>query len=103
MKVKITGVTFNNEDGTSRRDIISRMTEHDSICLERDPLNQYDSNAVKVCVFKDGRNQQIGYLPKDIAEQLSPRMRRRETFPARVNACGLYMDRPYCEIEIEGI
>lgn len=103
MKVKITGVTFNNADGTNRRDIIARMSENDPIRLEREPFNQYDQNAVKVCVVKNGQNQQIGYLPKNVAEIISPRMRRRESFNVHCIACGLYMDRPFCEIEIDGI
>ena len=53
MLTKVTGVTFSNEDGTSRTRIIASMSESDEIILERDPYNQYDSNAVKVCVKKD--------------------------------------------------
>lgn len=103
MNVKVVGTTFNNEDGSSRRENIIRMSENSPIELIRDPYNQYDSNAVKVVVIQNGEQLQIGNLPKELAAQLSPRMRRRETFKAKVVACGLYMDRPYCEIEIFGI
>ena len=54
MITKVVGVTFSNEDGSSRARIIAGMTESDKVCLERDPYNQYDANAVKVCVLKNG-------------------------------------------------
>lgn len=103
MRTRVTGVTFTNEDGSSRRAIIESMSEADTICLERDPYNQYDSNAVKVCVAKGGRNLQIGYLDKNLAAQISPKIRRGAQFPTTIVGCGIYNDRPYCEIDIDGI
>ena len=103
MMTKVTGVTFNNEDGTSRTDIIAGMTKTDTVCLERDPYNRYDSNAVKVCVLRHGKPLQIGFLEKSLAAKLSPRMRRRETFRVSITGCGIYKGRPYCELDIEGI
>ena len=103
MITKVVGVTFRNEDGSSRADVIASMNEDDSIILERDPFNEYDSNAVKVCVLKNGEKKQFGNLGRDLAATISPRMRRGEKFKARITACGFYMDRPYCEIEIDGI
>ena len=103
MRTKVTGVTFSNEDGTSRASIIARMSETDTICLERDPYNMYDSNAVKVCVLMDGVKQQIGFLEKGLAAELSPKMRRGANFPVTIVGCGIYYERPYCEIEIDGI
>jgi hypothetical protein len=103
MLTKVTGVTFSNEDGTSRASIIASMSEDDEIILERDPLNQYDSNAVKVCVKKDGKVHQIGFVEKALASKLSPKMRRGAKFDVYVESCGIYMDRPYCEIELDGV
>lgn len=103
MTTRVTGVTFTNDDGSSRRAIIEEMSEIDTICLERDPYNQYDSNAVKVCVVKGGRSLQIGYLEKKLASQISPKMRRGTEFSATIVGCGIYNDRPYCEIDIAGI
>lgn len=103
MRTRVTGVTFTNEDGTSRRTIIESMSEVDSICLERDPFNQYDSNAVKVCVIKSGKKLQIGYLERTLAAQISPKIRRGAQFPTTIVGCGIYNDRPYCEIDIDGI
>ena len=103
MQTKVTGVTFNNEDGTSRAKIIASMSEFDEIILERDPYNEFDSNAVKVCVNKDGKIQQIGFIEKRLASKLSPKMRRGTKFDVEIISCGIYMDRPYCELEIIGV
>ena len=103
MLTKVTGVTFSNEDGTSRTRIIASMTENDEIVLERDPYNQYDSNAVKVCVKNNGIVQQIGFIEKVLASKLSPKLRRGVKFNVRIESCGIYMDRPYCEIELVGV
>ena len=75
MRTKVVGVTFSNEDGSSRTRIIAGMTEYDKVCIERDTFKQYDANAVKVCVFKNGEKKQIGYLAKIIAAEISPKLR----------------------------
>ena len=103
MLTKVTGVTFSNEDGTSRTRIIASMTENDEIILERDPYNLYDSNAVKVCVKKDGKVLQIGFIEKMLASKLSPLLRRGAKFDIQIESCGIYMDRPYCELELVGL
>lgn len=100
MITKVVGVTFCNEDGSSRARIIAGMTDSDKICLERDPYNQYDSNAVKVCVLKNGEKKQIGFLPKDIAANVSSKLRRNIKFDVTIQGVGLWNDRPFCEIEI---
>lgn len=103
MKTHVSGVTFSNEDGTSRRSIVASMRETDTIVLEREPYNPYDSNAVKVCVVKEGQKLQIGYVEKQLAAEISPKIRRGTKFDVTIIGCGIYKDRPYCEIEIQGI
>ena len=51
MRTKVVGVSFINDDGSNRANIISKMDENSKVFLERDPYNQYDSNAVKVLVI----------------------------------------------------
>lgn len=75
-RTHLSGVTFANPDGSSRREIISRMTDSDTLKFERDPYNPYDSNAVKVMVLQDGQWKQIGFLEKVLAATVSPAMRR---------------------------
>ena len=100
MRTKVVGVTFSNEDGSSRTRIIAGMTESDKVCIERDPFNQYDANAVKVCVLKNGEKKQIGFLPKGIAEEISPKLRKNITFNVSIAGVGIWNDRPFCEIDI---
>ena len=100
-RTHLSGVTFANPDGSSRREIISRMTDRDTVKFERDPYNPYDSNAVKVVVMQGGQWKQIGFLEKALAATVSPAMRRGATYKITIVGCGIYMDRPYCEIEFE--
>lgn len=103
MITNVVGVTFNNDDGTSRARIIANMTEDDEICLERDPWNPYDSNAVKVSVVKNGRKQQIGYLARDVASEVSSMLRRGVELSIIIMGCGIWHERPYCELNISAM
>lgn len=100
---KVVGVTFSNEDGSSRARIIAGMNESDTICLERDPYNQYDSNAVKVCVIKNGEKKQIGFLDRETASDVSPKLRRGVNYNVTIMGCGVWNDRPFCELNITEI
>lgn len=100
MRTKVVGVTFSNEDGSSRTRIIAGMTESDKVCIERDPFNQYDANAVKVCVLKNGEKKQIGFLAKEIAAEISPKLRKNVKFNVSIAGVGIWNDRPFCEIDI---
>ena len=67
---KVVGVSQNNDDGSSRQEIIKReVEEEDVLFLEAEPTNMYDKNAVKV--LSKNRNQ-IGYLSRDLAEKMKP-------------------------------
>lgn len=101
MRTKVVGVSFINDDGSNRANIISKMDENSKVFLERDPYNQYDSNAVKVLVIQDAEKKQIGFLGKDMASSISTKMKSGTQYDVSVVACGEYMDRPYCEINVE--
>ena len=101
MRTKVVGVSFINDDGSNRANIISKMDENSKVFLERDPYNQYDSNAVKVLVIQDGEKKQIGFLGKDMASSISTKMKSGTQYDVSVVACGEYMDRPFCEINVE--
>ena len=100
MITKVVGVTFTNDDGSSRASIIARMRESDKIFLEREPLNPYDSNAVKVLVHQNGEKKQIGYLSKDVAAEVSSKLRRNYNFKINIEGVGLWEGRPYCSLQI---
>ena len=98
--LKVVGVTFKNDDGSSRADKIIEMSQYKDmvvIQLEREPGNKYDSNAIKV--MADGK--QIGYIGKDYSGILAPMMDNEfRQFSAKLKDCGEYKNRPYCEITI---
>jgi hypothetical protein len=63
----LVGVTFR---GAGCRDIVKRLTPDDGelLTLETEPLNEYDSNAVKVIYQPSGDH--IGYLAKENNQQV---------------------------------
>jgi hypothetical protein len=76
---RIVGVTFKNEDGTPRQDILKDIyddywleDEDDqvSISLVREPNNQYDSNAIAVFASFEGTKGRIGYIGRGENEEL---------------------------------
>lgn len=102
--LKVVGVTFKNDDGSSRADKIIEVAiigkEHCQVTIEREPSNKYDPNAIKVLV--DGR--QIGYIGKDFSSILAPMMDNEfRSFTAMIKDCGEYKNRPYCVITINEV
>lgn len=79
---KIRGVTFTNNDGASRQQIIRRWCRSgDALYLSRDPKNPVDRNAIQVrrILRSDDPNnprlgEQLGYLSRELAEELAPMM-----------------------------
>ncbi len=72
---KVAGVTFNNEDGSSRQEIIGRMRMDTPVRIIPEPLNQYDPNALAVFVaITPGHVEQIGYIPKDLSANIAPHL-----------------------------
>lgn len=67
---KVVGVSQENDDGSSRQEIIKReVLEGDKLSLEAEPNNPFDENAVKVL---SKFSNQIGYLKKELAEKVKP-------------------------------
>lgn len=65
---KVAGVTFEG-----RQRYIRHMQVGERLTLERDRYNSYDSNAIKVI---NASGEQIGFLSRDVAAQLAPKMDR---------------------------
>jgi hypothetical protein len=57
---KIAGVSFTNDDGSSRQEILSRCGTGEPVWLQRDSDNRYDKRAVKVVRLN---GEQLGFLP----------------------------------------
>ena len=63
---KVVGVTFND-----RQRFIPGLRAGEELQLRRERWNQYDCNAIAVY---DGRGNQLGYISKELARDLAPRM-----------------------------
>ncbi|RTK97278.1 MAG: hypothetical protein EKK64_01740 [Neisseriaceae bacterium] len=84
---RVVGVTFPNEDGTSRQHIIrDNCYVGQMVDLIHEEDNPRDKNAIKVCT-SDGK--QIGYIPKDISSVLV-RKSKDFDFYALINNTGLF-------------
>ncbi|MHC1739710.1 MAG: HIRAN domain-containing protein [Anaerolineaceae bacterium] len=74
---KVAGVSFRNEDGTPRQQIIRNFAREGSeLVLIREPINKYDKNAIGVwlpvqTIFST-KQYQLGYLESRAAEELAP-------------------------------
>lgn len=70
---KVAGVTFEG-----RQEIIRTMIGDETIQLRPEPENKYDPNAIAVWVAFPNEARmpvsQIGYLPREIAEQIAPHL-----------------------------
>lgn len=67
LNTRVAGVTYEG-----RQTIIAQLSIGDPCRLETEPNNPYDKNAIAVKVAHGGQVWHIGYLPKDLAAQVSP-------------------------------
>jgi hypothetical protein len=100
VKLKVVGVTFTNEDGTSRQSIIREIIADDTITLRREPTNKFDTNAV--AVFVDGEGQ-VGYIGKDYSSILAPMMDAGTQFEVTDFEAGEYKGNYFLHILIDEV
>lgn len=67
IRTKVVGVTFQNDDGESRQDILSRMTGDEEIEIEKTTYNGEPAAYVK------WGNKILGYLSAELAKDLAAR------------------------------
>lgn len=98
---KVVGVTFPNDDGSSRQQILKRCRRGEYLTLVYSPVPQ-DRNAVKVCRASTG--EQIGWLSRELAAEIGPLLKKGRRFDARIASLtggGLIFKRTRgCNIEI---
>lgn len=99
VKLKVVGVTFTNEDGVSRQNIIAGLKDNSMIILRREPTNRYDTNAVAVFT-EDG---QVGYISKDYSSILAPMMDAGTQLEAKIGEHGKFKDNYYINIIINEV
>lgn len=63
---KVVGVTFNNDDGTSRQSIIKNCKAGDDIVFKPVPTNEYPD---AIGVF-NAKGQQLGHLSQGVAAEI---------------------------------
>lgn len=72
MTVRAAGTTFENRQ--ERLEFLKQFKPNDlTVILEREPNNQYDTNAIKIVVhiLPLSRRTVVGYVPKELARELS--------------------------------
>ena len=65
--VRVAGVSYPNDNGTSRQDILKQCTVLEPLSLFPDVLNPFDANAIKIC---RETGEQIGDVPAWLAEEI---------------------------------
>lgn len=65
--VAIRGIKFRPPEA---KEVARNLTPHEVVTIEPDPLNEYDPNALKIIA----RGQFIGFVQKDMAEHIAPRL-----------------------------
>ena len=71
LRTKVYGVSFLNEDGSSRQEYIRKYCRRgQKLLLLPEPENEHDPNAVGVWLITGGEPLQIGYLDKRLASEL---------------------------------
>lgn len=73
IKTRVAGVTFDNRDGTPRQPFVKLVKKDDRLELRREPLNDFDPNAIAVhWADPGGQDHQLGYVPRALAAVLAP-------------------------------
>ena len=100
VKLKVVGVTFQNEDtGVSRQSIISSLYPNSKVWLEREPSNKFDTNAIKVMTEAG----QAGYISKDYASIMAGMMDGGRQFTCEVAEVDKYKDTHYLHVLINEV
>ena len=79
----VAGINKANESGIHRQNTIARCKAGEPILLVREPDNRYDGNAV--ALYREN-GEQIGYLPREWAEEMAPRLDRGSPVTATITA-----------------
>ena len=74
IRTKIVGVSFNNEDGSNRQELIKQLNEGDILTIKHEPENKYDSNSH---IIKHN-DKIIGHLKKELAESIVKKVKSGE-------------------------
>lgn len=71
---KLVGVSFKNEDGSSRQELIKNLKLTDTLLIEHEPNNQYDQNSHIV----KHNDKILGHISRELAKELIEKKQRGE-------------------------
>lgn len=69
--IRVAGVSHQNDDGTSRQEILARCRVPEILELRRQPNHRHDRNAIQV-LRKNG--EMLGFIPRDEAAVMAPEL-----------------------------
>lgn len=109
--LKVVGVTFDNPNGTSRQEAISKVRLDSKIWLRREPENEYDPNAIAVfteIIELSDRSYgslevQLGFLSGEDAQNMAVLMDSGIQFEAVVEQIGIYKGKNYLKILVDEV
>jgi hypothetical protein len=84
--VRVSGVSYDNEDGSDRQLLISKAKQFDSIMLVADPTNIFDKNAIAVM---SEAGAQFGFLPSHTAQEVARNLRKGMRYASVVSGIGI--------------
>lgn len=90
------GVNFR---GAEIRELVKALPIGTTFTLERDPENQYDANAIKVIYSAEDEDHFVGFVAKEVAEELAPLLDSGYTATATIIDF-LGDIKPHLEIEV---
>lgn len=75
IKTKLVGVTYANDDGTNRQEILERMKDDDCEGMVLEFLHEYDNPKEKNAIAVYNKDwEKIGYLNRPLARDVAPMM-----------------------------
>lgn len=97
IRTKVVGVTFKNDDGESRQDILSRMTGDEEIEIEKTTYNGEPAAYVK------WDNKIVGYLSAELARDLAVKYPNARYSAEILEISGREIQTLGCNIELDVI
>ncbi len=95
---KVRGVSFPNDDGSERQEIIQRCRLGEHLVMRRDRGNGFSRNAIGV--FREGGDQ-LGNVPEYVARDFAPLMDSgMESTAILLNITGGTRDKPTCGVNV---
>jgi len=72
---KLVGVSFRNQDGTERQELIKSLNPSEILYIEPEPTNPFDKNS-HIIKNKDGNI--LGHINRSLALELSEKVKNNE-------------------------